>query len=151
MKSIEQTNKQTFVAAPAVIGRILLSLIFVVSGFGKLAAPAATKAYMAAMSVPLIDLAYIGAVAVELGVGLALLLGYRTRIAGLILAVFSVVTGLIFHSNFGDQNQMIHFMKNLAMAGGMLQVAAYGSEYFSIDALLNKTAVRSISGTKARA
>jgi putative oxidoreductase len=151
MKSIDQTNKQTFVAAPAVVGRVLLSLIFVVSGFGKLAAPAATKAYMAAMSVPLIDLAYVGAVAVELGVGLALLLGYRTRIAGLILAVFSVVTGLIFHSNFGDQNQMIHFMKNLAMAGGMLQVAAYGSEYFSIDALLNKTAVRSISGSKARA
>jgi putative oxidoreductase len=150
-----KSTNQTFVAAPAVIGRVLLSLIFVTSGFGKLVAPAATKAYMAAMSVPLIDLAYAGAVAVELGVGLALLLGYRTRVAGLILAGFSIITGLIFHSNFADQNQMIHFMKNLAMAGGMLQVAAYGSEYFSIDALRRKSnagsAATGISGKKAHA
>jgi putative oxidoreductase len=148
-------SNQTLIAAPAVVGRVLLSLIFVSSGFGKLVAPAATKAYMAAMAVPLIDLAYAGAVAMELGVGLALLLGYRTRLAGLLLAAFSLVTGFIFHSNFGDQNQMIHFMKNLAMAGGLLQVAAYGSEYFSIDALRRKsatgTAVNSVGGKKTYA
>lgn len=119
-------------------GRILLSLIFVWSGCGKLAAPAATKAYMAAMGMPLVELAYIGAVAVELGLGLALLLGYRSRVAAVALAVFAVITGLIFHHDFADQGQMINFMKNLAMAGGLLQIAAFGSDRFSLDALRGK-------------
>lgn len=122
-------------------GRILLSLIFVASGFGKLVAPAATKAYMAAMGMPLVDLFYAGAVAIELGLGLALLFGYRTRLAAALLAAFALVTGFIFHHNFADQNQMIHFMKNLAIAGGMLQVAAFGADTFSFDALRGKRLV----------
>jgi putative oxidoreductase len=122
--------------AAGATGRVLLSLIFVWSGFGKLSAPAATKAYMAAMAMPMVDVGYVVAVAVELGLGLALLFGYKTRFAALILAGFSIVTGFIFHTNFADQAQMINFMKNVAMAGGFLQVAAFGATAYSIDALL---------------
>jgi putative oxidoreductase len=136
MTSITVSTPAAKVAASA--GRILLSLIFVSSGFGKLAAPAATKAYMAAMGMPLVDLFYVGAVAIELGLGLALMFGYRTRLAAALLAAFALVTGFIFHHNFADQNQMIHFMKNLAIAGGMLQVAAFGADTFSFDALRGK-------------
>lgn len=139
MTSTIQTNAINPVSGYAAgAGRILLSLIFVASGFGKLAAPAATKAYMAAMGMPLVNLFYVGAVAIELGLGLALLFGYRTRLAAVLLAAFALVTGFIFHHNFADQNQMIHFMKNLAIAGGMLQVVAFGADTFSFDALRGK-------------
>jgi len=130
------TNTLTLTTAAA--GRILLSAIFVWSGWGKLTAPAATKAYMAAMAMPMVDVGYVVAVLIELGLGLALLVGFKARWAALVLAGFSVVTGLIFHTNFGDQAQAINFMKNVAMAGGFLQVAAFGAGAFSIDALLGK-------------
>jgi putative oxidoreductase len=74
------------------------------------------------------------ATAIELLGGLALLLGFRTRIAAAILAIFSVVTALAFHTHFADQNQFIHFFKNLAMAGGLLQIVAFGANRFSLDA-----------------
>lgn len=138
MNSNLPTSQSPAAATVTAAGRVLLSLIFVSSGFGKLMAPAATKAYMVAMAMPMVDLGYIGAVAVELGLGLALLFGYRSKFAAAILAGFAIVTGFIFHSNFGDQNQMIHFMKNLAMAGGLLQIAVLGAGAFSIDALLAK-------------
>ena len=137
----------------AAAGRILLSSIFVWSGFGKLMAPAATKAYMVAMGMPLADIAYLVALAVELGLGLALLLGYRTRLAAAALAAFALVTGFIFHHDFADQGQMINFMKNVAIAGGLLQVAAYGASAFSLDALLgrsNATPARRLSPASPR-
>jgi len=82
---------------------------------------------------PLATLGYAAAVIVELGGGLLLLAGYQTRIVASVLAVFSIITALVFHHAFGDQNQMIHFMKNLAMAGGLLQVASFGAGAFSLD------------------
>lgn len=117
-----------------VIGRILLATIFVVSGLGKLMAPAATIGYIQSTGLPLASLGLVAAIIVELGGGLLLALGYKTRLVAAVLAVFSVVTGLIFHSALGDQNQMIHFLKNLAMAGGLLQVAAFGAGAYSLDA-----------------
>jgi len=116
------------------VGRALMSVIFVLSGLGKLAAPAATIGYIASTGLPLATLGYAAAVIIELGGGLLLLAGYQTRIVAAALAVFSIVTALIFHHAFGDQNQMIHFLKNLAMAGGLLQLATYGAGAFSIDA-----------------
>jgi putative oxidoreductase len=116
------------------IGRLLMSIIFILSGVGKLAAPAATIGYIASTGLPLATLGYVAAVIVELGGGLLLLAGYQTRLVALALALFAIVTGLTFHHAFGDQNQMIHFLKNLAMAGGLLQVAAFGAGAFSIDA-----------------
>jgi putative oxidoreductase len=117
-----------------VIGRILLATIFVFSGFGKLLAPAATIGYIQSTGLPLASLGLAAAIIVELGGGLLLALGYKTRLVAAVLAVFSVVTGLIFHSALGDQNQLIHFLKNLAMAGGLLQVAAFGAGAYSLDA-----------------
>jgi putative oxidoreductase len=115
-------------------GRLLMSIIFILSGVGKLAAPAATIGFIASTGLPLATLGYAAAVIVELGGGLLLLAGYQTRLVALVLAGFSVVTALVFHHAFGDQNQMIHFLKNVAMAGGLLQVAAFGAGAFSIDA-----------------
>ncbi|MBV7536345.1 DoxX family protein [Duganella sp. sic0402] len=107
------------------IGRVLLATIFVFSGIGKVMAPAGTIGYIASSGLPFATLAFAAAVVVELGGGLALAFGYKARIVAAVLAAFSVVTALAFHNNFGDQNQLIHFLKNIAMAGGLLQVVAF--------------------------
>lgn len=115
------------------IGRILVAVIFIMGGIGKLAAPGPTQGYIAAMGLPLPVLAYAGAVIIELGGGLLLLLGYRTKIVAAVLAAFCVVTALVFHHALGDQNQMIHFLKNFAMAGGLLQFVAFGAGTIGLD------------------
>ena len=122
------------------VGRILVAAIFILSGLGKIGAPAATQGYIAAMGMPAPLLAYIGAVAIELGGGLLLLAGYRTRLVAAALAVFSIVTAFIFHHALADQNQMIHFLKNFAMAGGLLQFVAYGAGRISVDGRVASTA-----------
>jgi putative oxidoreductase len=116
-----------------VIGRVLLATIFIISGIGKLAAPAATMGYIASTGLPFAPLALAIAIGVELGGGLLLVLGFKTRLVAAGLAVFSIVTGLAFHHAVGDQNQMIHLLKNFAMAGGLLQVVAFGAGAYSID------------------
>src|SRR4051794_9943150 len=122
----------------ALAGRVLLAAIFVMSGLGKVAAPAVTLAHIKAAGLPLAPLGLAGAALIEIGGGLALILGYRTRAAATILALFAIVTALIFHSALSDQNQMIHFFKNVAMAGGLLQVVAFGSGGLSLDARRSK-------------
>jgi putative oxidoreductase len=114
-------------------GRILVGIVFLLSGISKLADPAGTQAYIASVGLPLPVFGYIVAVVVEIGGGLLLLLGYRARLAAIVLAVFTVATAVFFHHAFGDQNQFIHFMKNLAIAGGLLQVAAFGAGSYSLD------------------
>jgi len=116
------------------VGRVLLAAIFLMSGLGKIADPAGTIGYIGAAGLPLPQLAYAGAVLAEVGGAIALILGYRTRMAAAALALFSVLAALAFHSNFADQNQMIHFLKNFAIAGGLLQVVAFGGGRFSLDA-----------------
>jgi len=123
--------KQTDTTALA--GRILVAVLFLMSGIGKLAAPAMTKGYIAAMGLPAPDLAYFGAVAVEIGGSLLLIAGYKARIVAAGMAVFTLLTAVFFHRNFADQNQMIHFMKNIAIIGGLLQVAAFGAGRFALD------------------
>jgi putative oxidoreductase len=120
--------------AVAVTGRVLLAILFVMSGIGKVAAPGMTLAYIKAAGLPFAPLALGGSAVVELVGGTVLILGYRTRLAAMALAGFSVVAAMFFHSNFADQNQMIHFLKNVAIAGGLLQVAAFGGGGFSLDA-----------------
>ncbi|OON63058.1 LysR family transcriptional regulator [Massilia sp. KIM] len=127
------TTTQTAQATLSVIARILLASIFVVSGIGKLFAPEATIGYIASTGLPFAGAGLALAIAVELGGGLLLALGVKTRIVALALAAFSVVTALVFHNALGDQNQMIHFLKNIAMAGGLLQVAAFGAGAYSVD------------------
>ncbi|HEY4074046.1 MAG TPA: DoxX family protein [Herbaspirillum sp.] len=130
MNSTSPNNNQ---AAIALAGRLLIAIIFLLSGFGKITAPEATQGYIASVGMPAPLLAYIGAVIVELGGGILLLIGYRVRVVAAIMAIFTVIAALFFHHAFGDQNQMVHFLKNLAIAGGLLQVVAFGAGAFSID------------------
>ena len=125
------------------IGRILIGLPFAMSGLSKLAAYGPTTAMIAAVGLPLPPLAFAVAVAVELGGGLLLILGYRVRPVALALAAFSLATAVLFHSNFADQNQMIHFLKNVMMAGGLLQIVAFGAGAISIEHWRRNSAVPS--------
>jgi putative oxidoreductase len=127
------SDSKSMAAWAATGGRVLLAAIFVASGLSKLGDPAGTAAYISSVGLPLPQLAAWGAIAVELLVGIALIIGFQTRVAALVLALFSVVTALLFHNDFADQMQMIMFMKNIAIAGGLLQVAAFGGGPISID------------------
>ena len=117
-------------AAP--VGRALMALIFILGGLSKFGDLAGTGAYMQGVGLPAILAG--PAAAFELLGGLAVLLGWRTRLVAPLLAGFCVVTAALFHSNFSDQMQMIMFMKNLAMAGGFLTLYAHGAGAMSLDA-----------------
>ena len=117
----------------ALAGRILIGVLFFMSGLSKIAAPAATQGYIAAMGLPLPEISYFGATAVEVLGSLLLITGFRVRAVAVGMAVFTLATALVFHKNFADQNQMIHFMKNIAIIGGLLQVAAFGGGRLSLD------------------
>ncbi|CAM3679710.1 DoxX family protein [Roseateles saccharophilus] len=114
------------------LGRVLMAAIFVTAGAGKIGGYAATQGYMASMGVPggLLPLVIL----TELGGGLLIVLGLFTRPAAFALAGFSVVSALLFHGNLADQGQQIHFMKNLAMAGGFLLLVGHGAGPLSLDA-----------------
>ena len=120
-------------AAAAFAGRVLLSAIFLHEAYAKLTAYAPSQSYMKAFGVPgeLLPLA----IAVELGCGLLVLLGYGTRIAALLLAGFCVAAAILFHANLGDRNQLLHFEKDLAIAGGLLLLFAHGGGAWALDAL----------------
>jgi putative oxidoreductase len=119
-------------------GRLLIGLPFAMSGLGKLAAYGPTTEMISAVGLPVPPLAFAVAVAVELGGGLLLIAGFRVRLIAIALALFSLATAVSFHSNFADQNQMIHFLKNIMIAGGLLQIAAFGAGAISIDNRLSK-------------
>ena len=120
------------------LGRVMLGLPFLMSGLGKLAGYSATVAYIAAVGMPFPPLAYAGSVLVEVGGGLLMLLGYRARLVSFVMALFCLATALFFHRNFADQNQMIHFLKNVMIAGGFLQITYFGAGPLSLDARLDK-------------
>ena len=119
-------------------GRLLIGLPFAMSGLSKLAAIGPTTEMIHAVGLPLPPLALAVAVVVELGGGLLLVSGFQTRAAATALALFSFATALAFHNNFADQNQMIHFLKNVMMAGGLLQIVAFGAGALSLDNLRAK-------------
>jgi putative oxidoreductase len=122
------------------IGRLLMAAIFVFSGIGKALAPEATLGYIQSVGLPFASLALVGAIAIEIGGGALLVLGYKTRLIAAGLAVFSLVTAFVFHNAIGDQNQLIHLLKNVAMAGGLLQVVAFGAGAYSLDAAAGRKA-----------
>jgi putative oxidoreductase len=124
--------------APAV-GRLFIAVLFLASGANKLQDPAATIAHIQQAGLPLPSLAYAGATLVEVLGGLLLLAGFQTRIAAAALAAFTVLAAIFFHANFADTNQLIHFMKNIAITGGLLQIVAFGAGAFSLD---NRSSVR---------
>jgi putative oxidoreductase len=115
-------------------GRLLIGLTFMLSGIGKIMGYGATIALIKSSTLPLPpDLAYVGAIAVEVGCGLLVVLGYQTRIAASIFVLFCFATAIFFHAHFNDPNQFFHFIKNIIMAGGLLQLVANGAGAVSID------------------
>ncbi|WP_127144805.1 DoxX family protein [Pelagibacterium montanilacus] len=112
-------------------GRVLLALIFIVAGLGKIPAPEGTIGYMEAFGVP--GVLFWPTVAVEVIGGIMLLVGFKARWAAAALAGFTLVAGLIFHSDFANQAEMTAFLKNLAIVGGMLYVIAFGAGALSLD------------------
>jgi putative oxidoreductase len=116
-------------AAP--IGRILLALMFVVAGLNKISGYSGMQGYMDSMGVPGALLPLV--IVLEVAGGLLLMLGWHTRLTAFLLAGFTLLATLIFHSNLGDQTQMLFFMKNLSIAGGLLLVVSHGAGAYSID------------------
>jgi putative oxidoreductase len=114
-------------------GRILIALIFITAGYGKISGYETTQTYMAAMGVPgaLLPLVII----TELGGGILLAIGSLTRYAAFALAGFSILSGLLFHADFTDPVQQIMFMKNLAIAGGLILLIVNGAGSISLDGL----------------
>jgi putative oxidoreductase len=119
--------------APAA-GRAMISALFLLSGISKVTAPAMTIGYIQSVGLPAPTVALALSATVELVGGLALLLGFRTRITAGILFLFTLATAAFFHTHLADQNQFIHFFKNVAIAGGLLNVLAFGGGRISLDA-----------------
>lgn len=131
VKNIVQ--KESIANVISVISRFLLAYIFIIAGWGKIAGYEGTVGYMEAMGVPggLLPLTIL----VELGGGLALLFGFQTRFAAFGLAVFSIITAFLFH---GTPEDAIHFMKNIAIAGGLFTLMSYGAGKLSLDHVIEK-------------
>ncbi len=116
------------------IGRLLIGVPFMMSGISKIMGYGAIIALIKSSTLPLpAPMAYAGDIAVEVGCGLLIILGYQTRIVASIFVLFCFATAIFFHAHFNDPNQIFHFIKNIIMAGGLLQVVANGPGAFSID------------------
>ena len=122
-------DRLTALAAP--LGRLLLGGFFALAGFNKIGGYAATQGYMEAFGIPGQLLPLV--IALEIGGGLALIAGWQTRLVALLLAGFCVVSAVIFHADFADGMQQILFMKNFAIAGGFLIIAAHGPGALALD------------------
>ncbi|MGZ5037539.1 MAG: DoxX family protein [Usitatibacter sp.] len=122
----------------ALVGRILLAVIFIISGFGKITGYDGTAAYMAAKHMPMVSVLLPLTILTELGGGLALAAGFKARWVALLLAGFTILAAIIFHDFWAadaaaKMNQQIHFLKNISIAGGMLMVFAFGPGRLSVD------------------
>ena len=113
------------------VGRVFIAMIFIMAGLNKIGGYAATQGYMESVGVPGMLLPLV--IILEVLGGLAVLAGWQTRLAAFALAGFSLISALLFHANFGDQMQMIMFMKNIAIAGGLLFLVDNGPGAFALD------------------
>lgn len=117
------------------IGRILLGLIFVLSGITKVTGFEGTQQHMASQGIPLTGVLLVGAILVEVLGGLSILLGLWARAGATALFLFLIPATLIFHTDFSQQTQMIMFLKNLSIMGGLLLLFAYGGGTYRIQEL----------------
>jgi putative oxidoreductase len=116
------------------VGRLFIGLPFLASGFSKVANYAGTIALIESSKLPLSPpLGYAGAITVAIGRGLLIILGYRIRFVATIFALFCLATAIYFHTNFAEPNQTFHFIKNMVMIGGLLQLVANGAGAISLD------------------
>ena len=133
-------NLERYGDAAAFVGRLFFSSMFLALGYGKLTAFGGTSGYMASLGLPAPALFTLVAVIVEIGGGLLMLVGYQTRVVALLLAIYVLVSAFIGHSQLGDSNQFMHFMKNMAIVGGSLAFVALGAGAYSLDARTVATA-----------
>lgn len=122
--------------APAflpLLGRILIGVPFLMSGLGKIGTQDRVVGMITAAGLPLAQLGWIIAIVVEIGGGLLLIAGFRVRLAAIVMAAFTLAAAVFFHRNFADQNQMIHFLKNIMLIGGLLNIAYFGAGPLSLD------------------
>jgi len=120
--------------ATLLVGRLLMSAIFILAGLTKLTGAAAAQAMMTKLGLPVPMLAWVVTVVIELGGGLMLLAGVMTRPVAVVLGLWCIATALVAHFNFADPQMRGHFMKNMAMCGGFAYVAILGAGTYSIDA-----------------
>lgn len=118
----------------SLIGRVALAFIFVMAGYSKIGGYEGTVGYMESVGLPGMLLPLV--IALELGGGLAIVVGFFTKPIAAALAAFSVLAAFIFHADFGDQMQSILFMKNIGLAGGLLLLVANGAGELSVDSKL---------------
>jgi len=130
MKKFEDTG--------LLLARILMPVLFITAGWGKITGYAGTQQYMEAMGVPGFMLPLV--ILLEFGGGLAILFGFLTRFTALFTAAFTILTAFLFHSNFAEGVNQLMFMKNLSIAGGFLVLGLVGPGAYSIDRLLRKKA-----------
>ena len=121
-------------ATYALIGRILLALLFIPAGFGKIGGFEGTVGYIASKGIPMAQVCAVIAIVVELGLGILLLVGFQTRWAALGIAAFTIVITCIFHNFWAVPAEQMAFFKNMAIAGGLLGFAAFGAGAWSVDA-----------------
>jgi putative oxidoreductase len=119
------------------LGRVLIGVPFILSGLSKLTAHDATIGYISSVGLPFPQLGWVIAIAVEMGGGTLLAIGYRARLVASVVALFALATAIFFHHNFADQNQVIHFLKNVMIVGGLLQIVYFGAGPLSIGAPRN--------------
>ena len=122
----------------ALVGRIMIAYLFIPAGFGKLMGFAGTVGYINSVGLPLPQVGAVIAIVVELGLGIALLLGYKTRIVAIVMALFTIAAALFFHKYWSAPDAMkmmqtINFNKNIAIAGGLLAIAGFGAGRLSLD------------------
>jgi len=135
-RASQDSTTSTVKSVSELAGRTLLAVLFLLSGVGKLSAYAATTAYMSSVGVPGWLLPLV--IATEILGAIAIILGWQTRVAALLLAGYSLLAALIFHNNLADQIEMIMFLKNVSIAGGFLLLGANGAGRLSLDRRLNK-------------
>ena len=127
----------TLEAAGLFVGRLLLASIFILEGWSKLKGYDAATAYMTRFGVPGALLPAV--IAIEIAGGLMVAAGWQTRIAAVGLAVFCVLAAILFHANFSDRNQLLHFEKDLAIAGGLVVLAVVGAGRWSVGGEARRT------------
>ena len=132
--SLAATQTSGSASAAILAGRILLAAMFVLAGFAKLTDIAGTAGWFGSIGLPAPSILAVLAGLLELVAGLAIVVGFQTRIAALALAAFTVAATLVAHLNFADMTQFLFFQKNFAIAGGLLILAFVGAGSLSVDA-----------------
>ena len=118
------------------VARLMMGQIFLIAGLQKIGGYEGTQGYMESAGVPGMLLPLV--ILVEAGGGLALIIGWQTKLVAMVLALFTLAAAVLFHNNVADQMQMIMFMKNIAISGGLMLLAVYGAGGYSVDSRRNK-------------